>query len=108
MPRSSDPVFWPGAEVDRDISQMMQSNYQDSITNLQTQWQQADLDERTWLGDPDMWGSLYPPGTSVRRKMFNFNITHSTVMMVTGHQRRNRKSSICIPVSHPFKRQPTS
>ena len=105
IPRNSDPtIFWPGAEKDRDIAQMMQSNYQDSITNLQTQWQQADLDERTWLGDPDMWGSLYPPGTSVRRKMFNFNITHSTVMMVTGHQRRNRKSSICIPVKSPVQK----
>lgn len=83
---------------------MMQSNYQDSITNLQAQWQQADLDERTWLGDPDMWGALFPPGTSVRRKMFNFNITQSTVMMVTGHQRRNRKSTICIPVQSPVQK----
>jgi hypothetical protein len=104
MPRNSDPTFWPGSQVDRDIRQMMQSNYQDSITNLQTQWQQADYDERTWLGDPDMWGCLFPPGANVRRKMFNFNLTHSSVMMVTGHQRRNRKATICIPVKSPVQK----
>ncbi len=104
MPRNNDPTFWPGSQVDRDIKQLMQSNYQDSITNLQTQWQQADYDERTWLGDPDMWGLLYPAGISQRRKMFNFNITHSSVMMVTGHQRRNRKATICIPVKSPVQK----
>ena len=104
MPRNNDPIFWPGTQVDRDIKQMMQSNYQDSITNLQTQWAQADLDERTWLGDPDMWGALYPTGIHQKRKMFNFNLTHSSVMMVTGHQRRNRKSTICIPVKSPVQK----
>lgn len=84
---------------------MMQSNYQDSITNLQVQWGQADLDERTWLGDPDMWSLLYPTGMTQRnKKMFNFNLTHSSVMMVTGHQRRNRKSTIAVPVISPVQK----
>lgn len=83
---------------------MMQSNYQDSITNLQTQWAQADFDERTWLGDPSMWGSLFTPNATLRKTMFNFNLTHSSVMMVTGHQRRNRKSTICIPVKSPVQK----
>jgi hypothetical protein len=105
MPRNNDQtLYWPGATVDANIKQMIQSNYQDSITNLQTQWAQADLDERTWLGDPDMWGALFPTGIHQRRKMFNFNLTHSTVMMVTGHQRRNRKSTTCIPVMSPVQK----
>ncbi len=83
---------------------MIESNYQDSITNLQTQWLQADFDERTWLGDADMWSSLYPSGALWRKKVFNFNLTHSTIMMVTGHQRRNRKSTICIPVKSPVQK----
>ena len=65
---------------------------------------QADYDERTWLGDPDLWGCLFPVGSNVRKKMFNFNLTHSSVMMVTGHQRRNRKSTICIPVKSPVQK----
>lgn len=104
MPRNNDPIFFPGSQVDSDIKRMIQSNYTDSITNLQVQWGQADLDERTWLGDPEAWSSLYPTAMNQRRKMFNFNLTHSSVMMVTGHQRRNRKSSICIPVKSPVQK----
>jgi len=100
MPKNTDPQvwFWPGAERDGEVKRMMQSNYADSITDLQMQWAQSDLDERTWLGDPDMWSCLYPTGIHQKRKMFTFNLTHSSVMMVTGHQRRNRKSTIAIPI----------
>lgn len=75
----------------------------DAITNLQTQWWQADLDDRTYLGDPDLWGVLYPSGT-VRKKMFNFNLTHASIMMVTGHQRKNRKATICVPRRSPVQK----
>ncbi len=68
------------------------------------QWAQADLDERTWLGDPSMWGSLFTPNATLRKTMFNFNLTHSSVMVVTGHQRRNRKSTVCIPVKSPVQK----
>lgn len=105
MPRNNDPlILWPGAERDGEVKRMMQSNYTDCITNLQVQWGQADLDERTWLGDPDMWACLYPTGMTQKRKMFTFNLTHSSVMMVTGHQRRNRKSTIVIPVKSPVQK----
>lgn len=104
MPRNNDPIFFPGTQKDTDIKQMIQANYSDTITNLQVQWGQADLDERTWLGDPDMWSCLYPTGIHQKRKMFNFNLTHSSVMMVTGHQRRNRKSTIVIPVKSPVQK----
>ncbi len=104
MPRNNDPQIWPGVEKDYSIKRMIQSNYTDSINNLQVQWAQADLDERTWLGDPDAWSSLYPIGFHQKRKMFNFNLTHSSVMMVTGHQRRNRKSTIVIPVISPVQK----
>ena len=104
MPKSADPIFWPGSQYDYHIKQLIQSNYQDSITNMQVQWAQADLDERTWLGDPNVWGGMFPTNITQRRKMFNFNLTHSTVMMVTGHQRRNRKSTICIPVRSPVQK----
>jgi hypothetical protein len=82
----------------------MQSNYQDSITNLQTQWLQADYDQRTYLGDPDTWNLLFPNGNHTKRKMFNFNLVHSSVMMASGHQRRNRKATICIPVMSPVQK----
>ena len=102
--KSADPIFFPGSEIDASVKQMMQTNYQDSITNLQEQWHQADLDQRTYLGDPDIWGILYPSNMSPKRRMFNFNLTQATINMVGGHQRRNRKSSICIPVISPVQK----
>lgn len=96
--KNSDPIFWPGTEIDESMKRQMDMNYSDSINILQTQWYQADLDQRFVLGDQDLWGLLFPGVSTYRRKMFNFNLLNSMVQMVSGHQRRNRKSSICIPI----------
>src|SRR6185436_13623508 len=76
----------------------MQKNYTDCITVLQTQWYQADLDQRFAMGDQDIWGLIFPGVATYRRKIFNFNIINSMLQMVSGYQRRNRKSTVCIPV----------
>lgn len=104
MPRSSDPTFWPGLEADTSMRREMDRNYSDTINILQTQWYQADLDQRFVLGDQDLWGLLFPGVSTYRRKMFNFNLINSTVQMVTGYQRQNRKSSICIPIQSPMQK----
>ena len=104
MPRNSDPIFWPGTDVSLSLKRKMQANYDNSITNLQVQWNQADLDQRAYLGDPEVWNMLYPVGTMRRRKMFTFNLIHSTIQMVSGHQRRNRKATIAIPVQSPVQK----
>lgn len=103
MPKSSDPIFWPGTDVDNTMRQQMNRNYSDSINILQTQWYQADLDQRFVLGDQDLWGLLFPGVSTYRRKMFNFNLINNMVQMVSGYQRRNRKSSICVPVQSPMQ-----
>ena len=36
----------------------MEKNYSDSINILQTQWYQADVDQRFFLGDQDIWGLI--------------------------------------------------
>ena len=82
----------------------MNRNYEDSINILQTQWYQADLDQRFVLGDQDIWGTLFPGLSVYRNKMFNFNLINSMVQMVSGYQRRNRKSTVCIPVNSPMQK----
>jgi len=101
--RNSDPIFWPGTEFDQCKKEEMNRNYQDSINILQTQWWQADLDQRFVLGDQDLWSSLFP-NVPNQRKMFNFNMINPMVQMMSGYQRRNRKSSICVPVQSPAQR----
>lgn len=82
----------------------MEKNYSDSINILQTQWYQADLDDRFAMGDQELWGLIYPGVATYRRKTFNFNLINRSVQMVSGYQRRNRKSSICIPMQSAMQK----
>lgn len=102
--KNSDPLFWPEAEIDLSLRQSMNKNYTDCINILQTQWYQGDLDQRFALGDQDLWGILFPGVATYRRKIFNFNLINSTIQMITGYQRRNRKSTICIPVQNGLQK----
>lgn len=102
--RNSDPTFWPGVEADSEKRMEMNRNYSDSINILQTQWAQADLDQRFAIGDQDVWGILFPSVSTYRRKMFNFNLINSTLQMPAGYQRQHRKSTICVPVQSPMQR----
>lgn len=101
MPRNNDPIVLPDL-MDKNYQwkQQREKNYDDSINILQTQWWQADLDQRFYLGDQDLWGILYPGVSAYRRKMFNFNIINSIIQAVSGQQRQTRKSSVAIP-THP-------
>lgn len=104
MPKSSDPIFWPEEELSLSLKQAMNKNYTDCINILQTQWYQADLDQRFAMGDQDLWGLIFPGVATYRRKIFNFNLINSQLQMITGYQRRNRKTSICIPILSPMQR----
>lgn len=98
MPKNNDPIFWPDAEIDQSLRQTRQKNYTDCINILQTQWYQADLDQRFVMADQDIWGLIFPGVATYRRKIFNFNIINPIVQAISGHQRQTRKSTICIPV----------
>ncbi len=98
--RNNDPIFWPDSATDLSLKQQREKNYTDCINILQTQWYQADLDQRFSVGDQDLWGLLFPGVATYRRKIFNFNIINPIIQSVSGHQRATRKSSVVIPV-HP-------
>lgn len=102
--RNSDPIFWPDSTVNLSIRQTMNKNYSDCINILQTQWYQADLDQRFYLGDQDLWGLIFPGVATYRRKIFNFNLINGAVQMISGYQRRNRKATICVPVLSPMQK----
>jgi len=98
VPKNNDPIIYPGSDVGLDFDRQRQSNYSSCISILQTQWYQADLDQRFVLGDQDIWNLLYPGVSASRRKTFNFNIINSLIQAVSGHQRQTRKSTVCIPI----------
>lgn len=96
--RNNDPIFWPTSDVELTLKQTRDKNYTDCINILQTQWYQADLDQRFAMGDQDIWGLLFPGVATYRRKIFNFNIINPIIQAISGHQRQTRKSTICIPI----------
>jgi hypothetical protein len=102
--RNNDPLFWPDTSLDHSIRQQMNKNYSDCINILQTQWYQADLDQRFALGDQDLWGLIFPGLATYRRKIFNFNLINPAVQMISGYQRRNRKSTIVIPIKNEYQK----
>lgn len=103
--RNSDPIFWPSSQIDLSLRQKQNRNYTDSINILQTQWYQADLNQRFCMADQDIWGQLFPTNLlPSRRKMFNFNIMNPIVQAITGQQRQTRKSSICIPIQNQMQK----
>ena len=102
--RNNDPIFWPEGSIDTSIRMSMEKNYTDCINILQTQWYQADLDQRFAMGDQDIWGLIFPGVATYRRKIFNFNLINAQIQMISGYQRRNRKSTECIAVHSPVQK----
>lgn len=78
----------------------MEAFYAESITINQSFWSEADTDTRFEVGDQTLWSELYGNLPANRRKQFNFNRIRRVLNMISGHQRRNRKSTIVVPVEN--------
>lgn len=78
----------------------MEAFYAQSITINQSFWGEADTDTRFHAGDQTLWNDLYGNLPANRKRSFNFNRIRRVVNMISGHQRRNRKSIICVPVEN--------
>jgi hypothetical protein len=87
-------------EKDKSMIARMSAFYAESISINQSFWAEADTDTRFFAGDQTLWNDLYANLPANRRRQFNFNRIKRVVNMISGHQRRNRKSTICVPVSN--------
>jgi len=87
-------------EKDRPILSRMEAFYAETITIAQSFWSEADVDTRFMVGDQTLWNDLYGNLPANRRRQFNFNRIRRIVNMISGHQRRNRKSTIVTPIEN--------
>ncbi len=87
-------------ERDRGILSRMEAFYAESVTINQSFWSEADTDTRFFTGDQTLWNDLYGNLPANRRRQFSFNRIMRVVNMISGHQRRNRKSIIATPVEN--------
>ena len=85
-------------ENDKSMIERMNQFYADSITINQSFWAEADIDTRFEAGDQAIWSELYGALPLAQRKQFNFNRIRRVINMISGHQRRNRKSTVVTPV----------
>lgn len=87
-------------EKDKGILARMEAFYASSITINQSFWSEADTDTRFEVGDQTLWTDLYGNLPANRRRQFNFNRIRRVLNMISGHQRRNRKSTVVVPVEN--------
>jgi len=87
-------------EKHKDVLGRMEAFYAESITINQSFWGEADTDTRFEAGDQTLWNDLYGNLPANRKRSFNFNRIRRVINMISGHQRRNRKSIICVPVEN--------
>ena len=93
-----DPGFY--TDNNKLILDRMNQFYADSITINQSFWSEADTDVRFEAGDQTLWNELYGTFPSANRRQFSFNRIRRIVNMISGYQRRNRKSTIVTPVEN--------
>jgi len=84
--------------VDEDLRSRMKEIYAETTSITQSRWVQQAIDERFYSGDTSLWQEVYTQIPLSRRKQFNFNKIKRIVNMVSGYQRKNRKTLSCIPV----------
>lgn len=87
-------------ERDRGILSRMEAFYAEGITINQSFWQEADTDTRFECGDQTLWNEMYGNLPVNRRRQFNFNRIRRVINMISGYQRRNRKSTIITPIEN--------
>jgi len=86
-------------ESDNSILARMSSFYKDSITINQSFWEEADIDTRFEAGDQTLWADMYGSQAG-RHRQFNFNRIRRVINMISGWQRRNRKSTVVTPIEN--------
>jgi aromatic ring-cleaving dioxygenase len=84
----------------QDIRSRMKEIYNDTATITQSRWVQQSIDERFYAGDQSLWNEIYSQIPAHSRKQFNFNKIKRIVNMISGYQRKNRKTLDVIPVEN--------
>jgi hypothetical protein len=87
-------------EKDKDILLRMETFYNQALTINLAYWGEADTDYRFYAGDQSLWNEIYGNLPFSSNRSFNFNRIRRVVDMVSGYQRRNRKSTAVIPIEN--------
>ena len=81
----------------KDLKQMQDWFYQSNYTANSTYWLQGSIDKRFKVGEQNLYNLTYGSNSQNMQKFF-FNLIRRTINMMTGFQRRNRKSTVTQPI----------
>lgn len=84
----------------KDLKKMKDHYYQSSYPANAALWVQAAIDKRFKAGDQSLWSMIYGDNQYFQARRFFFNLIRRQSNMICGFQRKNRKSSITIPLHH--------
>lgn len=87
-------------EKDRALLSRMETFYAESITINQAFWSEAFTDTRFFCNDQTLWNDVYGNLPVSRRRQFSFNRIRRIINMISGYQRRNRMSTIVVPIEN--------
>lgn len=76
------------------------NDYNNNISLWTVYWTQGNVATRLEAGDPTVMAQLWPTTTANSMTSFYFNRTRPICNMVSGYQRRNRKSTIVVPLEN--------
>ena len=96
--RQIDQNYYVEGDSDRNILKRMESLYNQYISQTQAFWNEARMDQRFYAGDQTLWNEIYNQIPAFRRRQFNFNKIRRIVNMISGHQRKHRKSTVVSPM----------
>lgn len=87
-------------EKDRGILMRMEAAYAEQITLNMSYWSEGYIDYRFLASDQTLYSDLYGNLPVNRRRNFSFNHIKRIINMISGYQKRNRKSTVCIPIEN--------
>ncbi len=82
----------------KNLKQMQDAFYAGNYTCNSTLWLQGAIDKRFKVGDQQLYNQVYGSNSQSVQKFF-FNLIRRHINMICGYQRKNRKSTITIPIS---------
>jgi hypothetical protein len=84
---------------DTTLKKEMEDRYKVALPLQMAFWQAADIDTKMYCGNQDYWNQFYAVNFRNQRQL-QFNKTQRVINMISGHQRKNRKVSICVPIEN--------
>ena len=82
----------------KNVKSMMDHYYTSSYPSNAAYWQQGAIDKRFKVGDQTLWSMIYGDNQYFQSRRFFFNLIRRHINMICGYQRKNRKSTITVPI----------